>query len=76
MTTTGTEPQALLKAQDVSSLLGVNTRTIWRWASAGVIPAPLRIGGATRWRQADIDRLIEAKVEEAARETARYQKQG
>jgi predicted DNA-binding transcriptional regulator AlpA len=75
MRTTGTEAGVLWKAADVARALAVDTRTIWRWASAGVIPAPLRIGGSTRWRRSDIEALIEAKAGEAAREAARYAKQ-
>ena len=74
MAQTADTPQALLKAPDVARLLSVDARTVWRWASAGVIPAPLRIGGTTRWRKSDIDSLIEARADEAAREAARYGK--
>lgn len=64
----------LLKAGGVSRLLACDERTVWRWASAGVIPPPIRIGGATRWRRADLDAFLEGKAEAAAREAARYAK--
>ena len=71
---TGTDTGALLRAPEVARLLAVDTRTIWRWVSAGVIPAPLRIGGATRWRRADLDAFVESKADAAAREAVRYEK--
>ena len=73
-TTTGTDNGALLRAPEVARMLAVDTRTVWRWASAGVIPGPLRIGGATRWRRADLDAFLDGKAEAAAREAARYEK--
>jgi len=45
---TGIDTRALLRAPEAARFLAVDTRTVWRWASAGLIPAPLRIGGATR----------------------------
>ncbi len=80
----------LLKARDMAALLGVNERTIWRWAGCGVIPPPLRIGQvkgdptrgspkrscAARWRRCDLDVFLSSKVEEAAREAASLAKLG
>lgn len=73
-TATRTDTGALLKSRDVARLLSCDERTVWRWASAGTIPGPIRIGGATRWRRADLDAFIQAKAEAAAREAARYAK--
>lgn len=48
----------LLTVREVSEILGLSRTTIWRLAASQKIPAPLKIGGATRWRKADIDALI------------------
>ena len=85
MVASRTDIEALLKAPDVARILGVDVRTVWRWASTGVIPAPLRIGTpqptegkrtlksccAARWRRADIEGFISQKAEEAERESAK-----
>lgn len=73
-TATRTDTGTLLRACDVARLLACDERTVWRWASAGTIPPPIRIGGATRWRRADLDDFLDAKAQAAAREAARYAK--
>jgi len=50
----------LLSAPDVARLLAVSVATTWRLESAGKLPAPLRIGGSTRWRHAEIVAWVEA----------------
>ena len=44
----------------------VNVRTIQRWAESGLLPAPVKIGGATRWRADDVA-AAEAKLQPAPR---------
>lgn len=44
----------LISVKEVSSMLGMSERTVWRLANAGKMPAALRVGGARRWRRADI----------------------
>lgn len=44
----------LMRDDDLAKLLGVSKRTIWRMLSAGLIPSPIRLGGSTRWRLAEI----------------------
>ncbi|MEO2017433.1 MAG: helix-turn-helix domain-containing protein [Fuerstiella sp.] len=56
----GGEEPWLLSASDVAALLAVNKRTIWRWDSAGVLPAPVRISGTTRWKRADVEEWVRA----------------
>lgn len=66
--TADSKAEALLKAPEVARVLGVDVRTVWRWASSGTIPAPLRIGGTTRWRRSELDAFLDAKAQQAARE--------
>lgn len=40
--------------KDLAARYSVTVRTIWRLVSEGRLPQPVKIGGATRWREADI----------------------
>lgn len=48
----------LLRARDVAAILAVSVRGVWRLTSEGVIPAPIKLGGATRWRESDLYRFL------------------
>ena len=50
----------LLSVAQVSELLGVTTRTVWRMRDYGAIPAPVRMGGSVRWRSDEIEAWIKA----------------
>ena len=44
-----------LTVLDVAKALGVSPATIWRWAKAGRIPQPRKIGeNSTRWDSAEL----------------------
>lgn len=45
---------ARVDVRTVSMLFGCATATVWRRVGAGIIPAPERIGGSTRWRAGDL----------------------
>jgi prophage regulatory protein len=48
-------------ARDVAELLCVSPRTVWRWASSGQLPAPVRVGPrCTRWRVSDLQRYLDS----------------
>lgn len=47
-----------LRVQEVAVLLAVSPRGVWRLASIDAIPAPFKLGGATRWRSSDIQQFI------------------
>jgi predicted DNA-binding transcriptional regulator AlpA len=48
----------LVTASQVTGLLAIASRTLWRRVSEGTVPAPVRIGGAVRWRLADIEHWV------------------
>lgn len=50
-------PRELLTAKDVAARLSIGVSTVWRQVKHGNLPSPIRIGGSTRWRRADIDAL-------------------
>ncbi len=47
-------------ANRLAELLDLSVRTIRRFDSAGKLPRPVRIGGAVRWRVAEITHWLEA----------------
>jgi excisionase family DNA binding protein len=50
--------RALLSVRQVSELLGLSVSSVWRHVARGHLPQPVRIGGSTRWRRADIEALL------------------
>jgi hypothetical protein len=45
----------MLSPGDVAEVYGISVRTVWRWLSAGQIPAPdLRVKKRSMWRQESI----------------------
>lgn len=42
----------------VAGLLSLNKGTCWAHVKAGKLPAPIRIGGASRWRVGDIRQML------------------
>ena len=50
----GHDDPRLLTVSALAGCLAVSVRQAHRMNRAGLIPAPLRIGGCTRWRAAEI----------------------
>jgi len=50
----------LLRAHEAAALCGKSERTWRRWDTAGLVPAPMRIGRATLWRPEDLRAWIRA----------------
>lgn len=53
----------LLTPAQVADLLGTSIRTVERLVHAGRLPAPLKLGRASRWRR---DTLLAALVQQPA----------
>lgn len=49
--------RCLLTEQEVASIFRVSARTVRRWGLNGWLD-PVRIGGTTRYREADIERFL------------------
>jgi excisionase family DNA binding protein len=47
--------QRLLTAKQVAERLCVHPRQVYRLKDAGKIPAPIKLGGATRWISSVLD---------------------
>jgi predicted DNA-binding transcriptional regulator AlpA len=50
----------LLPAAVAGPLCGVSKATWWRLHAAGKVPAPIRLGGRTLWRRAELVAFCEA----------------
>lgn len=50
----------LLSAEAVGKMLSLSRRQIFRLNSCGKIPAPIRVGGAVRWRAEEISAWLAA----------------
>lgn len=44
----------LVSAETVAKMLNISPRTVWRLLSAGKLIEPVRLGGNTRWRSAEV----------------------
>jgi predicted DNA-binding transcriptional regulator AlpA len=49
----------LLPAQEAAALCAVGEASWWRYQSAAKVPAPVKLGGRTLWRRADLELWIE-----------------
>ena len=57
------DPEALrelLTAAESADMAGVAKRSWWRYVSSGKAPAPVRLGGAVRWRRSELAEWIAA----------------
>ncbi|MDY7107860.1 MAG: helix-turn-helix domain-containing protein [Planctomycetota bacterium] len=44
----------LVRARQAARMCGVGERTWRRWHAAGLVPAPVRVGGAVLWRVSEL----------------------
>jgi len=49
----------LLNVKEVSEMLGISERTIYRLSDAGDMPQPVKLGAAVRWRKHELESWIE-----------------
>jgi excisionase family DNA binding protein len=50
---------AVYTVRELSILLGLSQRTIWRLADGGMIPGKLRIGASVRFLRSVVDQWVE-----------------
>ena len=65
------ECEPLMDARKVATLLGISLRTLDTLVARGEAPAFIRIGQARRWRIAEINAWIDARLCHASHITAR-----
>ena len=49
----------LIPAAEAATLMSMGRSTFWREVSKGTLPAPVKIGGLTRWRLEDLKRFAQ-----------------
>lgn len=47
----------LVPAAEAAKMLSMGESTFWQYVKAGKLPQPIKIGGMTRWRVADLQRV-------------------
>ncbi|MBQ0008596.1 MAG: helix-turn-helix domain-containing protein [bacterium] len=52
--------EVYLSSDAVKQTLKISNTTLWRWAKAGML-VPVMVGGQKRYRQSDIDKLVELR---------------
>ena len=50
----------LVPVAEAAAMLSIGRATLWRGAKDGTLPKPIKIGGVTRWRVADLQRCFDA----------------
>lgn len=55
MTVTIPANSLYLSVDQLAQRFGVSKDSIWRWKRKGDFPAPVKLGGTTRWRLSDIE---------------------
>lgn len=59
--------ERLLRPCEVAQLLGIATRTLWRWRSEGRLPEPIKVNRkVVRWRASEIAACIDRLKDGAA----------
>ena len=74
MNETATARPLLISARELAALLGVSVSTIWVWHSSGRVPLPVRVGGCTKWRRAEVEEWVKARCPGRARWMERTRK--
>lgn len=54
------EQKLCVPAAEAAKMLAIGRSTFWAHVKAGLLPAPIRIGGSTRWRVSDLQQHIQA----------------
>ncbi|MCA9078505.1 MAG: helix-turn-helix domain-containing protein [Planctomycetaceae bacterium] len=57
----------LIDVNELSIILSVSKRTIWRMVSSGKLVEPVRIGGSIRWKLIEIEAWINEGCPEVER---------
>ena len=53
------EHKILVDAEEAAALFSMGKSTFWREVKNKNVPAPVKIGGLTRWRVSDLQRCAE-----------------
>jgi len=51
--------ETYIRDTEIAAVLSIHRSTVWRYVKLGILPEPIRIGRATRWRQSDVNAALE-----------------
>lgn len=54
------EQKLLVPAAEAAKILAMGKSTFWAKVKAGLVPAPVHLGGLTRWRVSDLQQHVQA----------------
>lgn len=60
MTDHSIQDKLLVKVDEAAAMLGCGRSTFWARVRAGRYPAPVKDGGSTRWKLADLQQHVQA----------------
>ncbi len=66
----------LIKIEKVMEMLGVKKTAIYRMVSDGVLPAPIKVGGASRWLLEEVEESIEAMIQRRNNPESKIRRRG
>ena len=49
----------LLNVREVSEMLGISERTIYRLSDAAEMPQPVKLGASVRWRKQELENWVD-----------------
>jgi len=49
----------LLNVREVSEMLGISERTIYRLSDAADMPQPVKLGASVRWRKQELENWVD-----------------
>lgn len=50
----------LLNVREVSEMLGISERTIYRLSDSGDMPQPVKLGSSVRWRRQELENWVDS----------------
>ena len=56
----GRVPPLLIDVSEAARLTGLSVRTVWRFASSGRFPLPVKIGGRRLWSRSQLIQWVES----------------
>jgi len=65
------DKKLLLKAAEVAGLAGISVRSVWKQASSGGLPKPIRLGSSVRWHRPTLETFLQQKQSKASGKAVR-----
>ncbi len=66
----------LIKIEKVMEMLGVRKTAIYRMVKDGALPAPIKVGGASRWILSEVEDSIDAMIQRRNNPISRITRRG